>query len=58
MGWFHGFKLSIVINDKGNTLSFCVTRAKLKLLRVLDNKKIQRYAYCNVNWKSYSESHW
>ncbi len=25
MGWFHGFKLHLVINDKGEILNFCVT---------------------------------
>lgn len=29
MGWFHGFKLHIIINDKGELLSFCVTRANI-----------------------------
>ena len=29
MGWFHGFKLHIVINDKGEILSFCVTQANV-----------------------------
>lgn len=27
MGWFHGFKLHIVINDKGELLDFMITRA-------------------------------
>jgi hypothetical protein len=26
MGWFHGFKLHIVINDKGEILHFCITQ--------------------------------
>jgi hypothetical protein len=29
MGWFHGFKLHIIINDKGELLSFCVTQANV-----------------------------
>ena len=29
MGWFYGFKLHIVINDKGEILSFCVTQANV-----------------------------
>lgn len=29
MGWFHGFKLHIVINDKGELLSFAVTQANV-----------------------------
>lgn len=27
MGWFYGFKLHIVINDKGEVLNFCITKA-------------------------------
>lgn len=27
MGWFYGFKLHIVINDKGEVLNFCITTA-------------------------------
>ena len=27
MGWFHGFKLHIVINDRGEILNFTITRA-------------------------------
>ena len=29
MDWFHGFKLHIVINDKSEILSFCVTQANV-----------------------------
>ena len=29
MGWFHGFKLHIIINDKGELLSFCITQANV-----------------------------
>ncbi|UWX65735.1 transposase [Empedobacter stercoris] len=29
MGWFHGFKFHIIINDKDELLSFCVTQANL-----------------------------
>ena len=29
MSWFHGFKLHIVINDKGELLSFAVTQANV-----------------------------
>lgn len=25
MGWFYGFKLHLIINDKGEILSFCLT---------------------------------
>ncbi|WP_298288819.1 IS982 family transposase [uncultured Lutibacter sp.] len=42
MGWFHGFKLHIIINDKGEILTFTITqanvddRAPLKTERFLD----------------------
>lgn len=29
MGWFYGFKLHLVCNDKGELLNFCVTRANV-----------------------------
>lgn len=29
MAWFHGFKLHIVINDKGEILTFCITQANV-----------------------------
>ena len=29
MGWFHGFKLHIVINDKGEILTFTITQANV-----------------------------
>ena len=29
MGWFHGFKLHIVINDKGEILNFAITQANV-----------------------------
>ena len=29
MGWFHGFKLHIVINDKGEILNFTITQANI-----------------------------
>ena len=29
MGWFHGFKLHLVCNDKGELLSFCLTPANV-----------------------------
>ena len=45
MGWFYGFKLHLVINDKGEIVSFCLTRANTddrkpipKLARVLFGK--------------------
>lgn len=40
MGWFYGFKLHLIINDKGELLSFCFSRANvddrdLKILSVM-----------------------
>ncbi len=29
MGWFHGFKLHIIINDKGKVLNFIITQANV-----------------------------
>lgn len=29
MGWFHGFKLHIVINDKGEILNFTIKLANV-----------------------------
>ncbi len=29
IGWFHGFKLHVVINDKGEILNFCITQANV-----------------------------
>ena len=42
MGWFYGFKLHIIINDKGEILTFTITQASeddrtpLKQERFLD----------------------
>ena len=30
MGWFHGFKLHIIINDKGEILNFAISQANLE----------------------------
>lgn len=38
MGWFHGFKLHIVINDRGEILSFCVTQANVDDREPLKNE--------------------
>jgi hypothetical protein len=38
MGWFHGFKLHIIINDKGEILSFCVTQANVDDREPLKNE--------------------
>jgi len=40
MGWFFGFKLHLIINDKGELLSFCFSKANvddrdLKILKVM-----------------------
>ena len=50
MGWFHGFKLHIIINDKGELLNFTITRANvddrtpLKKKRFLDKIYGKLYA--------------
>ena len=38
IGWFHGFKLHIVINDKGELLSFAVTQANVDDREPLKNE--------------------
>ena len=30
MGWFHGFKLHLVVNDKGEVLDFVITQANVE----------------------------
>ena len=32
MGWFYGFKLHLIINDKGEILSFTITQTKYAIL--------------------------
>jgi hypothetical protein len=39
MGWFHGFKLHFIINDKGEVLNFCVTKANVDDREPLKNEK-------------------
>ena len=29
MGWFHGFKLHLIINDRGEVLNFVITQANV-----------------------------
>ena len=36
MGWFYGFKLHLIINEKGETLSFLVTPGNIADVSVLD----------------------
>lgn len=38
MGWFYGFKLHIIINDKGEILSFAVTQANVDDREPLKNE--------------------
>ncbi len=38
IGWFHGFKLHIVINDKGEILSFAITQANIDDREPLKNE--------------------
>jgi IS5 family transposase len=39
MGWFFGFKLHIVINDKGEIFDFVITRANIDDREPLKNKR-------------------
>lgn len=38
IGWFHGFKLHIIINDKGEILSFAITQANVDDREPLKNE--------------------
>lgn len=42
MGWFYGFKLHIIINDKGEIISFCVTQANVDDREPLKNERFLR----------------
>lgn len=39
MGWFYGFKLHLIINDKGEVLNFVITQANVDDREPLKNKK-------------------
>ena len=39
MGWFYGFKLHLIINDKGKILSFTITQANVDDREPLENKR-------------------
>lgn len=39
MGWFHGFKLHIIINDKGEILNFTITQANVDDREPLKNER-------------------
>ena len=39
MGWFHGFKLHIIINDKGEILNFTITQANVDDRTPLKNER-------------------
>ena len=45
MGWFHGFKLHIVINDKGEILNFCITQANVDDREPLKNESLLRAVF-------------
>ena len=45
MGWFYGFKLHIVINDKGEILSFCVTQANVDDREPLKNEEFLKQIF-------------
>jgi len=44
-GWFHGFKLHIVINDKGEILSFCITQANVDDREPLKNESFLKAVF-------------
>ena len=45
MGWFYGFKLHIVINDKGEILNFCVTQANVDDRTPLKNENFLKQIF-------------
>ena len=45
MGWFHGFKLHIVINDKGEILTFSVTQANVDDREPLKNENFLKQIF-------------
>ncbi len=45
MGWFHGFKLHIVINDKGEILNFCITQANVDEREPLKNERFLKAVF-------------
>ena len=45
MGWFHGFKLHIVINDKGEMLNFCITQANVDDREPLKNESFLKAVF-------------
>ena len=50
IGWFHGFKLHIVINDKGELLSFAVTQANVDDREPLKMKVFKKY-FWKIIWR-------
>jgi hypothetical protein len=45
MGWFHGFKLHIVIDDKGELLSFVVGQANVNYTKLLTKIEFLKKKY-------------
>jgi hypothetical protein len=45
MGWFYGFKLHIVINDKGEILNFAITRANVDDREPLKNENFLKAVF-------------
>lgn len=45
MGWFHGFQLHIVINDKGEIISFCIAHANVGDREPLRNQSFIKRIY-------------
>lgn len=45
MGWFHGFKLHIIVNDKGELINFTITPANVDDRTPLKNKKFIEKIY-------------
>ncbi len=50
MGWFYGFKLHIVINNKGELMNFKLTKGNIFNNRVIKVLLIFYFLYCSFNF--------
>ena len=48
IGWFFGFKLHIVINDKGEILDFVITQANIDDREPLKNKRFHKKVFGKI----------
>nr|WP_236027556.1 transposase [Gelidibacter pelagius] len=48
MGWFYGFKLHIIINDKGELLDFVITQANVDDRTSLNEENFLKKIFCSL----------